>query len=200
MNRPLVALIMICVIGAYQFWTTREVSRPPGVIAPQDPEQIEVSDQERKPENFKNVVIEPLAKYKIQARILGVKRYWMDRGAKIAPYDLALGWGPMSDSRILDQLSISQYDRFFFYSFKPERLTISPDNISAYSANVHIIPNNAYVKQQIASLHVGHVVTLTGSLVRVNYTDGGEWKSSLTRQDTGDGACELMKVDTVTMN
>jgi hypothetical protein len=200
MNRLLIALIMICVIGGYQFWTTREISHPPGVLAPNDPVQVEVTDQDRKPEKYKTVVIEPLAKYKIQARILGIRKYWLDRGAKIAPYDLALGWGPMSDSRILKQLDISQADRFFFYSFKPEQLTIAPDQISNFSANVHIIPDNAYIKQQIAGLHVGNVVTLTGSLVRVNYMDGGEWKSSLTRSDTGNGACELMKVDSIVMN
>jgi hypothetical protein len=200
MNKPLIALVMIIILGAYQFWTTKPISRPAGILAAAEPEQINLEPSDRKPENFKNVVIEPLARFKIQARILSVHRYWLDRAASIAPYDLAVGWGPMSDSKVIDTLNISQEDRFYFFSYQPEKLPITAEQISLHSTNIHIIPNNAYIKQQISNLHVGHIVTMTGSLVRVNYRDGGEWKSSLIRTDTGDGACEIMKVDSISMN
>lgn len=37
----------------------------------------------------------------------------------------------------------------------------------------------------------GQVVTLCGYLVRVQVPDGWHWNSSMTRSDSGNGACEL---------
>jgi hypothetical protein len=39
------------------------------------------------------------------------------------------------------------------------------------------------------------VVALTGYLVEVRGPDGFRWRSSLTREDTGNGACELVWVE-----
>jgi hypothetical protein len=39
------------------------------------------------------------------------------------------------------------------------------------------------------------VVTLRGRLVEASGADGWRWRSSLTREDSGAGACELVLVD-----
>ena len=36
-----------------------------------------------------------------------------------------------------------------------------------------------------------------GSLIEIQASDGWRWKSSLSREDTGNGACELMKVESI---
>ena len=41
------------------------------------------------------------------------------------------------------------------------------------------------------------VITLHGYLVEVRANDGWHWRSSLTRNDTGNGACELVWVESV---
>ena len=43
----------------------------------------------------------------------------------------------------------------------------------------------------------GQVVALEGYLVKVISKDGWWWKSSLTRNDTGNGACEVIWVEEV---
>ena len=39
----------------------------------------------------------------------------MDRESDLAPVDLALGWGRMSDEAILKDIQISQSGRFYFW-------------------------------------------------------------------------------------
>jgi hypothetical protein len=41
------------------------------------------------------------------------------------------------------------------------------------------------------------LVYLKGSLIEIQTKDGWHWKSSLSREDTGNGACELMQVDQI---
>ncbi len=96
----------------FVWWEHRPVAQPEGVLVPETPQQISIPDAERKPVVINDQVIEPLASYKIRARVLSKERYWMDPGSKISPIDLALGWGPMSDSRVIEDLSISQGQLF----------------------------------------------------------------------------------------
>lgn len=55
--------------------------------------------------------IKPLARYEITARALSKECDRWDRGDNLAPVDLAVGWGPMADSDVLDKKKISQGNR-----------------------------------------------------------------------------------------
>lgn len=184
------------VIVTFFYWKTRPISNRDGVLIPEDPVQELVSDSEKRPVKIGNGVAEPLAHYKIRARVLSTNRYWFDPGAAFSPIDLALGWGPMSDSRILNQLSISQSLRYYHvrWSNPPP---IPSEEIMHHSANVHIVPANDVVKDIISDLREGSLIEMTGDLVMISGKDGGEWKSSLSREDTGPGACELMRVTSI---
>jgi hypothetical protein len=141
----------------------------------------------------KDYLVSPLADFDITARVLSKERYWIDRGAELAPVDLALGWGPMSDDKVLSKLKISQRNRWFYWKPKGD-LPISADMISLNAANMHLIPENDDIESRIKSVNVGHIVKFKGHLVRVNRSDGWHWESSLSRADTGDGACEVIFV------
>ena len=65
------------------------------------------------------------------------------------------------------------------------------------SANMHIIPATPAVADQINQIREHQLVILEGELVEVSGPNGFHWRSSLSREDTGDGACELMRVDSV---
>ena len=41
------------------------------------------------------------------------------------------------------------------------------------------------------------LVFLKGALIEIQSSDGWRWRSSLSREDTGAGACELMRVDQI---
>lgn len=43
------------------------------------------------------------------------------------------------------------------------------------------------------------VITLQGTLVQVEADDGWKWTSSLSRTDTGDGSCEVVLVDSLSI-
>ena len=63
---------------------------------------------------------------------------------------------------------------------------------------MHIIPATDYVQSVIDDIRQGDVVELSGHLVNVESdTDNWYWRSSQTRNDTGNGACELFWVDDV---
>lgn len=147
---------------------------------------------------FKNGSIDFLASYDITARVLSRSNYRFDTGSKIAPMDLALGWGPMSLPGLSEKLSVTQSFRYYRYSWK-DTPPLDPGQIAANSANVHIIPANDTVKSKLDKIHKGQIVNLQGFLVRFQDENGWTWKSSLTRHDTGDGSCELMYVEDVTV-
>lgn len=136
--------------------------------------------------------ITPLADFSIEARVLAKEAYHLDRGASLSPVDLALGWGPMSDSAVLSQIRISQSNRF--YHWHVDQFPIPREAIETHSANMHMIPADDAIEAQLNDVRVGQLVKIEGYLVQANAKDGFYWKSSLTRQDTGAGACELVFV------
>jgi hypothetical protein len=60
-----------------------------------------------------------------------------------------------------------------------------------------VIPSDAAVGRQLERLRVGQVVHLTGFLVNAVRDDGAYINTSLTRSDTGPGACEVLLVEQV---
>lgn len=193
MNRPLIILILVLVTGFYQAWTQREVSHPQGILVSEMPIQKSVTAG---PIKYKNVVLDPLAEYSLKARVLSTERYWIDKMARIVPIDVALGWGVMSDTKVLEELKLWQEGRFYFYAWK-DSPPADPQLITKSSANMHLIPATEYVEQEVKKLRKGQIVDLRGYLVRVNYPDGSDAKSSLAREDSGAGACEIMWVQSI---
>jgi hypothetical protein len=197
MNLRVLLFCLLMVGGGWQGWHNwrlRPVYPTDGQIAPEDPLQADLV-------NAPTVVqgrwtLTPRARYDITARILSRENYSFDAFAELAPEDLALGWGAMSDNRILRLLKITQGSRF--YSFRVmAALPISVPEAAHHSANTHVIPTDAFVRSQLAELRVGQVVHLEGMLVDGIRTDGSYFHTSLTRNDTGPGACEVMLVEHV---
>ena len=162
----------------------------PGVTAPNKPVQTATEIDSFTVEGF---TITPLADYHIDARVLGVKAYCSGREAALSPVDLALGWRRMSDDTVLEKINIRQSNRFYFWKVK--EFPIPQKEIEENSANTHLIPANESIAKQMKSIRKGHLVNIAGYLVQVKAVDGWHWKSSLTRNDTGKGACELLWVE-----
>lgn len=138
----------------------------------------------------------PRARYDITARILSRENYRFDAMSDLVPEDLALGWGPMSDNQILQDFEISQSARFYSWRSKG-KLPIPREEVIEHSANTHVIPFDSAIRAQLERLRAGQVVHLTGLLID-GVRDDGRWvHTSLTRSDTGDGACEVMLVEAI---
>ncbi len=180
--------------GAWHYWHTRPIAHSPGIVVSSEPQQFDLGNTGAF--DFKGYQFTPRARFKIQARVLGAERYSLGREAELAPVDLALGWGPMSDDRVLDRLKISQGNRFYYYSWETEP-PIPQQEIVTHSANMHMIPADAEVEKQLAGVRRGSIVELEGQLVWIQASDGWQWRSSLTRADSGNGACEVVLVRSV---
>lgn len=160
-------------------------------VAPADPIQCAASQESLG--EVAGFELTRLAEYSITARVLSARRYRHEPDHDLVPIDLALGWGPMSDDAVLDRLGLSQSFRHYFCEWRGAP-PIPAREMTIHSANTHIIPANEQVRDIIFSLRRGSVVKLDGELVKARNVEGREWLSSLTREDTGNGACEVMYV------
>jgi hypothetical protein len=138
-----------------------------------------------------------LAEYTVSARVLSTQRYRFGRTAALAPLDFALGWGRMTEPAVLDRLDIRQSGRWYFWRYQGAP-PLPEDEIVRSSANVHLIPANRQVADALRRASPGRTLTLRGYLVQLEAADGWRWTSSLRRDDSGDGSCELMYVQAVT--
>ncbi|MBS0213320.1 MAG: hypothetical protein JSR26_09120 [Proteobacteria bacterium] len=169
-----------------------EVTHAPGVLAPDDPVQIDIAHGTPFPDG--DYSITPLANFSMTARVLSRADYSWDRGAALSPTDFAFGWGRMSDSSVLAGLDISQSGRWYYYQWHTPQPPIPLPEIIHTSANMHMIPADATVRGEIKQVRVGDVVHLEGLLIEARGKDGSTWRSSMSRDDTGDGACEVVYV------
>ena len=117
----------------------------------------------------------------------------LGKESEISPLDLALGWGPMSDQSVIDKIDISQRNRW--YHWQADILPIPNGEISLNSANVHIIPGDEKIEEDFDKVYRGSLIEMKGYLVEVTTIEGWRWKSSLRRDDTGGGSCELFWVE-----
>ena len=173
-------------------WRLRPLHTADGPLAPAEPLQTALDGAI--PLAHGRWMLTPRARYDITARILGREGYRFDAISDLVPEDLALGWGPMSDNRILRDFQIGQSSRF--YSWRPKAaLPIPRQEVIEHSANTHVIPADSSIQSQLERLREGQVVHLMGLLVDAVRDDGRWMHTSLTRSDTGNGACEVMLVE-----
>lgn len=165
---------------------------PPGVAAGAAPLQSPVP-RGMAPTALQAGTLTPLAGFSIEARVLARRDYVLGREAAFSPTDLALGWGRMRDDAVLSQLSITQSSRWYRYRWQHSP-PLPPAEIVRSSANMHMIPSDAAVAAALRRVREDDEVRIDGWLVRVEAADGWRWASSLTRDDSGAGACELVYV------
>ena len=188
------AVLLVC---AYLAWERLVVERPvrhgPGVVAAKLPVQREVGADAPvfEKDGFR---ARALASFELEARVLRSKRYCCFGPDQLVPVDVVFGWGGMSDEAVLARLDISQSGRFYFWRYQGNP-PLPRREIEVSSANMHLIPANQAIEKRIKSLREGQVVSLKGYLVEVKGDGGFTWRSSLTREDTGAGACELIWVE-----
>ena len=195
-------LLVLAALVALAVWQRahRPIPHAPGEVAPDIPVQTALGGAPR-PWRKGDYTIKPLARFSVTARVLSRADYRFDAGAKLVPVDLALGWGRMSDSEVLKDIDISQSGRFYFWHVDTyEKLPIPEREIIESSANMHLIPADEGIARVLERVRVGAVVTLRGRLVEARRDDGWRWRSSLSREDSGGGACELLLVEAASVD
>lgn len=191
----LIALAMLASVAyaAVQWRSGHRLSTGP---VDADPRQTETSDP---PFAFRDLRLVPRASYRIEAKLLSKERYSAGDAGKLAPWDFAVGWGPMSREDIVARLGVDQSARFYSYRWQGEP-PLPVEQIVRHSANMHLIPADKRIAAQLDGARPGYRVVLEGRLVDAVWADGRRWSTSLTRDDTGNGACELMFVEAVSVS
>ena len=185
------ALLLLLVVLKHQQHGT--VHPGPGVLAAEAPVQVDLDHGVQLQKG--DTTLATRAHFDITARVLSRKDYSWGDDADLVPVDLALGWGRMSDSSVLANIEISQSGRFYYWHVKT--FPIPQREIETSSANMHMIPADPGVKRQLDEVRTGQVIRLEGFLVDASRPGGWYWKTSMTRNDTGAGACELIFVESV---
>ncbi len=199
MNKKLIAVLALVVIAAVVFLNRggkeqRSISglEPPVQQAAEGGVQLEESGY--------SVNITFKYSYEIDAVVLSARSYHgSSLGDRLAPKDLALGWGTVAEYNDRIDFHWSQSGRWYYWRVNSDT-DLSPvggsGGVAKQSANNHIIPADDSVKKQLGRVKKGDHVIITGYLVdlRGEKPDGSyfTWNSSVSRDDTGDGACELI--------
>jgi hypothetical protein len=121
----------------------------------------------------------------------------------LVPFDLALGWGMLSEP-IADQwIRWWQADRWYFYHYQPPTagMQLPAHYIRDHSANVHIIPATPALEAAIRQLERNDVVLMQGLLVDMAAVQAGQsvaFRTSLSRTDANANSCEIFYVTQLT--
>jgi hypothetical protein len=191
-----ILIVFVAILFMAVSWDGPEPRLPPGVLAPYEPEQ-EALDP-RRHWHFKDSEVTALANFRVRARVLLTEHYQWGRDAAVSPVDLTLGWRLMSNQDILDGLNIYRARRAYTWSARNGTLPAAEQDIIAHSANMHMVPSTPELADRLRTINRGDLVDIRGYLIELRFPDGGVWTSSLTRTDTGNGACELVWVNDVT--
>lgn len=197
LERVLAWMLALGTAGGLWWWwqgPPRAVRPADGVLAAQEPQQRNLDGAS--PFAAGDFQLRPLASFQVQARVLSTHRYHLGTEAQLSPIDFALGWGPMSDNRVLDQLQTEHGSRYFTWRWRAQA-PIPPEQITRSATNIHMIPATPVIARQLRRIPAGVVIELRGQLVEATRADGWTWRSSLVRDDSGRGACELLWVEAV---
>jgi len=191
--RPLLLILVAAlVLILYVYEDTGHRTYPPGVLASREPSQTLLAAGPTWQQGKYHYTAR--ADFSMRVRVLSTERYWFDGASAVSPIDFAVGWGRMSDQAVIDQLGFGQTQRWYRYWPKGRQFPIPVQEMVSSSANMHMIPADKGVLKLLRSVRAGDLISLDGYLVQVSSDDGWKWDTSLTRADTGNGACEIVWV------
>lgn len=140
-------------------------------------------------------IINPKASYKINGEVLSVKKYYSGIPALLSPCDIALVFGDLYVNGLYKEIKWSQSGRWYWWKYSASFPKKDDRYIARWSSNNHIIPASDNIRKAAKSVSRGDLVVLVGQLV---YVEGKKqdanfwWRSSLSRNDTGGGSCEVL--------
>ena len=194
MKKVLYITLVLLAVLAWRDWNRREIVHEPGVLVTELPVQRAMGGSD--PILLDGYRLTRRAEFDIRARVLSREDYRWGSESDLSPIDLALGWGAMSDQAVLDRITITQGSRWYFTRYDLPA-PISDQGIINNSSNMHMVPANPWVLKKLKDVRRGNLVRLKGFLVDIDSDSGFRWRTSLRRDDTGNGSCELFYVEDI---
>ena len=144
-----------------------------------------------------DVFIYAQAYYKIYCRVVHIMPYYTGISGGLAPVDFAVVWGELVKKENYSNIDFKQSGRWAYFRPK-EKCLYDNEYISKHFSNMHIIPADENVLAGLKKVKKFDEIYLEGYLVNIESFKNGKlsmtWNSSLSRDDKGDGACEVMYV------
>ncbi len=169
-----------------------------------DPVQTETEGSENFTLDGYNIDIYYLYEYDIEGLVVSTNRhYWFGIDNELSPVDAAIAWGPAAELNNKVDFHWGQTGRYYHFRVSGDDMNIIGDlsEISCSSSNNHLVPSDSKTRSQVKKIRTGDHIKIKGYLVNIDGLDeDGKsfyWDSSTTRDDTGDGACELIYVTDV---
>ena len=194
-------LLVLSLWGGWNWYRhERHVSHPPGIAVQAGP-TIEVGETRAPWRDDKGFRFASLGRFEGRAMVLARRNYDVGEFAALAPTDLAIGWGPMSDPRVVGQLKFPQYKSFSARFVVPELRRGSDlagrpwpelEPMFATFTHVHTIPGDAAIGRTLAGIRPGQVIRFKATLVDATGPSGAHYESST---QLGDRNCEVAWID-----
>lgn len=193
--KKILIIVALVILAAILYKSKQPVRLGSGIKAPEAPLQTNIDSA--KPFDFDGYQITPLAEFEATVKLLSKEDYSYDPGSVISPTDFAVGWGRLSDESILDNIEFEQSARWLHYK-KINKASVELKELQTHTANIHLIPANDSIARQIKRAKHGQIIKIVGKLVFVNSSEQNfQWRSSLSRDDLGDGACEVLYLESL---
>lgn len=147
-------------------------------------------------------IVSTKVKYEITALLKSSEKYYFGWESEFSPVDFCLVWGKLAEKDIDKTIKYEQSGRWYFYRYDGD-CPVSSEYISLHSSNNHIIPATENLKKILTSRLTNKIIYLKGYLVNIDGNKNGSkywWRSSQSREDSGEGACEIFYVTRVEVN
>ncbi|NOX17043.1 MAG: hypothetical protein GXO87_02025 [Chlorobi bacterium] len=157
----LAAAVVFAVVKFYP--RKSEIRYPPGELVKNYPVLRKLKKEKKwTKEDFEITAVRRL---EMKARVLGKENYSNDDVSDISPCDLAVGWGPLSNQKILDCIEFSQSQRALSWSVK--NAVSSDKEIELHSSDMLVIPSSEKIEYALDSVETGNIVYVQGYLVNI---------------------------------
>ncbi|MBQ7707431.1 MAG: hypothetical protein IJT72_06605 [Lachnospiraceae bacterium] len=204
-NKPVFIFIGIILAVFFIFKIHSQIGVRRAIAGIGDPIQEETTGYIEKNVGGYEVSIYPQYTYEIEALVVHTKNYpGLGLGNKLCPRDIALAWGKVAEYNKKINFHWKQSGRWVSWqvdSYDAIDAIGGVNYVSSHCSNNHLIPADKSVRRKIKKIKKGDHIKITGYLVNIDAENKrGKtfiWESSTSRDDTGDGACEVIYVTNV---
>lgn len=168
-------------------------------LAIREPEQVAITDTAPTRFTFPDdrvATLTPRARYRTKAWVVAVDRAFDDGAEDVLGLDVGLVWGPVANRDILRSMRFHLARRYLSARWDGE-MPLANDVVMRHLSNHHLVVPDPELRAYLDHVAPGDLLTLEGALVDVALEGEGARiiRSSLRRDDVGNGACEVLWVE-----
>lgn len=179
------------------------VDAPPLVLGP-EPEQEELPEPwpVRVQRDGRPYLLLRTHRFAVTGKVLSATEYDWVWTNPLYDVDLGLAWGDRV-AELEERFDFHQNGRWLFWRTAEALSEADRRYLTSHVGNLHLIPAEGAlsVDRALRRVGVGDLVRIEGYLVTIQDAGTNELaRSSTRRDDTGDGACEIVWVDRLQVN